>query len=151
VAADQGKPLPPLLIVGVRWAGVATEGKPPPDWHYLGRQPDAVLVYLYRRALALAFPSNYEGFGLPVVEAMALGCPVLCSPMASLPEVGAEAVLWANLDPSEYLDSLRRLAANDDLRAHLSRAGQKQAAQFTWERCASGVLRVYETVVDHGA
>src|SRR5579859_3409922 len=84
--------LPPLLIVGARWEGVGHEGPPPKDWHYLGRQPDEVLVYLYRHATGLVFPSKYEGFGLPVVEAMSLGCPVICSPVASLPEVGGAAV-----------------------------------------------------------
>ena len=147
LAESQGKPLPPLLIVGVRWAGVGTEGAPPAGWQYLGRQPDAALVYLYRRALALAFPSKYEGFGLPVVEAMALGCPVVCSPVASLPEVGGKAVLWSELTPTAYLAALREMAANAGLRSELIRAGREQAGQFTWERCAEGVVGVYRSVL----
>jgi len=59
-AAERQKPLPPLLIVGARWAGVGNEGKPPGGWQYLGRQPDAVLVYLYRRATGFVFRANMK-------------------------------------------------------------------------------------------
>ncbi|HMO66955.1 MAG TPA: glycosyltransferase family 1 protein, partial [Verrucomicrobiota bacterium] len=99
LARRAGRELPPLLIVGARWSGVAGEGAPPANWHYLGRQPDGVLIHLYRRALALAFPSKYEGFGLPVAEAMQLGCPVVCSPVASLPEVAGDAALFVPSRP----------------------------------------------------
>jgi glycosyltransferase involved in cell wall biosynthesis len=143
-AEAEHKPLPPLLIVGARWAGVGTEGSPPAGWNYLGRQPDAVLVYLYRRALALLFPSKYEGFGLPVVEAMALGCPIVCSPVASLPEVGGKAVLWSDLEPRAYLEAMLHLTSNPVLRDELIRAGREQARHFTWEKCAAGVVSVYE-------
>jgi glycosyltransferase involved in cell wall biosynthesis len=146
LAAARKQPLPPLLVVGVRWAGVSTEGPPPENWQYLGRQPDAVLVHLYRRARALIFPSKYEGFGLPVVEAMALGCPVLCSPVASLPEVGGKAVFWSNLTAADYLTAMRKLASDEMLRTELIEAGREQAARFTWERCAQGVLDVYSAV-----
>ena len=101
--------LPPLMIVGGRWEGVAKEGRPPSSWHYLGRQSDAALVYLMRRAIALLFPSKYEGFGLPVNEAMSLGCPVICSPVASIKEVGGEAALYAELTPEAYLKAIQRL------------------------------------------
>src|SRR5262249_19828902 len=63
LAKAEHKALPALVIVGARWVGVGTEGQPPEGWHYLGRQSDEVLVYLYRRALGLLFPSKYEGFG----------------------------------------------------------------------------------------
>jgi glycosyltransferase involved in cell wall biosynthesis len=148
-AAERGKPLPPLLIVGARWAGVGTEGQPPPGWHYLGRQPDGVLVHLYRRTLALVFPSKYEGFGLPVAEAMALGCPVICSPVASLPEVGGKAVLWSELSPASYGQAMSEMAANAALRTELVRAGQNQAARFTWESCAKAVVEIYHAVCRH--
>jgi glycosyltransferase involved in cell wall biosynthesis len=150
LARDQGKLLPQLLIVGARWSGVGKEGKPPAGWQYLGRQTDEVLVYLYRRAMALVFPSKYEGFGLPVIEAMALGCPVICSRVASLPEVGGDAACYAELEPSSYLEKMRKLACDSDLRRAMSERGLRQAASFTWERCAEQTLAVYgKTLHDH--
>ena len=144
LAAGAGQSLPPLFIVGARWQGVGTEGRPPPGWRYLGRQPDAVLVYLYRRALALVFPSRYEGFGLPVAEAMALGCPVICSPVASLPEVGGEAALFCELSPAAYLKAMLQVGQEAVLREHLAAAGREQAKQFSWKRCASETFSVYQ-------
>jgi glycosyltransferase involved in cell wall biosynthesis len=146
LAEAEQKPLPPLLIVGARWAGVGNEGAPPAGWHYLGRQSDDVLVHLYRRALALAFPSIYEGFGLPLVEAMGLGCPVICSPVASLPEVGGKAVLWSELSPSGYLQAMQVMAANERLRSDLILSGREQARKFTWQNCARGAVEVYRDV-----
>ena len=142
--ADQrGRRLPPLVIVGVRWEGLAHEGPPPADWLYLGRQPDAALVYLYRRALALAYPSKYEGFGLPVAEAMALGCPVICSPVSSLPEVGGDAAWFVEPTPAAYDDAIRGLARDPARRDEMKRRGLVQARRFTWDRCASETLAVY--------
>jgi alpha-1,3-rhamnosyl/mannosyltransferase len=143
LAAEQNIALPPLLIIGARWAGVGSEGQPPAGWHYLGRQSDGVLVHLYRRALALVFPTKYEGFGLPLVEAMALGCPVICSPVASLPEVGGKAVLWSEMNPGAYLKAMLEMAGNTSLREGFIQAGRQQASLFTWKRFAQGVVEVY--------
>jgi alpha-1,3-rhamnosyl/mannosyltransferase len=145
-ARERGARLPPLVVVGARWAGVAGEGSPPADWHYLGRQPDEVLVYLYRRALALCFPSKYEGFGLPVAEGLGLGCPVICSRVASVPEVGGDAALYADLDPGSYWEAMSRVAGDSALRAELREKGRAQAAQFSWRRCAEQVVGVYREV-----
>ncbi|MBV9462646.1 MAG: glycosyltransferase family 4 protein [Verrucomicrobiae bacterium] len=139
--------LPPLVIVGARWEGVGSEGRAPKNWHYLGRQPDSALVYLYRRALALLFPSKYEGFGLPIAEAMALGTPVICSRVASLPEVAGDAALYADLQPASYMDAILRLLKDALLRTHLIEAGRKQAAKFSWDRCASQTAEVYRAVL----
>lgn len=143
LARRSGRELPPLLIVGARWSGVAGEGAPPANWHYLGRQPDGVLVHLYRRALALAFPSKYEGFGLPVAEAMQLGCPVVCSPVASLPEVAGTAALSVPLSAAAYGDALASLAGDPALRRELSVRGREQGAKFSWRRCARETIAVY--------
>lgn len=146
LARIQGIMLPPLLIVGARWSGVPGEGAPPSDWHYLGHQSDQVLVYLYRRARALAFPSKYEGFGLPVVEAMALGCPVICSKVASLPEVGGDAPCYAELTASDYLRAFCDLLADSNAREDCIREGRRQASRFTWNRCALETSGVYQGV-----
>jgi glycosyltransferase involved in cell wall biosynthesis len=139
--------LPPLVIVGARWEGVGHEGPPPKDWHYLGRLADEVLVYLYRHAIGLVFPSKYEGFGLPVVEAMALGCPVICSPVASLPEVGGAAALFSDMTPEAYLKCMRQVSCEGGLRSELIEKGLAQAANFSWKRCAGQVLDVYRAAL----
>ena len=143
LAERSGGPLPPLVIAGARWKGVAHEGAAPRGWTYLGGVSDQALTYLYRRALALVFPSKYEGFGLPVVEAMRLGCPVVCSPVASLPEVAGSSALFASLDPSAYLDAMRRVAGTPQLRDELIAKGRAHAERFTWETCARATLDVY--------
>ena len=135
--------LPPLIIVGARWEGVESENAPPPDWLYLGRESDAVLLYLLRRAQALVFPSKYEGFGLPVLEAMSTGCPVICSKVASIPEVGGTAVLYAKADADSYLDAIREVSTNATLRAELSAKGLRQAETFSWKSCAEQTAEVY--------
>jgi glycosyltransferase involved in cell wall biosynthesis len=142
-AEAEGKPLPPLVIVGVRWQGVPGEGTPPKGWIYMGRQDDQVLVWLYRRALALAFPSIYEGFGLPVVEANSLDCPVICSPVSSLPEIAGEAALFTEMTHEAYLQSMRRLAASADARQELIQAGRQNCLRFSWKRCAEQTVALY--------
>ena len=147
MAESAGKPLPPLMIVGARWEGVARESAAPKDWHYLGRQSDGVLERLYRRALALAFPSKYEGFGLPVLEAMAAGCPVVCSPVASLPEVAGDAAGFAELNPADYLRVLRRVAGDSGYRDELISRGGERAHAFSWRKCAAETADIYRSVL----
>ena len=107
-----------------------------------GAVSTAELVSLYQRASALVFPSLYEGFGLPPVEAMACGCPVAASSAGSLPEVvGDAAVLFDPHDPASIAaGALEALARADDLRAR----GLEHAARFTWEATARAHDRVYE-------
>ena len=146
VAETNRQALPPLLIVGARWEGVMREGAPPPNWHYLGRQSDEVLVYLYRRALALLFPSKYEGFGFPLIEAMALGCPVICSPVASLPEIGGAAAVFTDMTAAAYLGAMHRVGHEPSWRAEVIGKGFEQAARFSWRKCATEVVEIYRSV-----
>jgi glycosyltransferase involved in cell wall biosynthesis len=89
---------------------------------------------LYALASAFVFPSLAEGFGLPVLEAMARGVPVACSDATSLPEVaGDAAILFDPHDPRAIADALRRIPSEA---GRLRTAGRERAAQFTWERCA---------------
>jgi glycosyltransferase involved in cell wall biosynthesis len=143
LASQQGVELPHLAIVGARFEGLAKEGPPPVTWHYLGHRSDAELVWLYRRAKALLFPSVYEGFGLPVAEAMNLGCPVICSPVSSLPEVAGDAALLPPHQPEEYLRCSHRLLHEPGLRDELIRRGRLQGGRFTWRACAQRTLEVY--------
>lgn len=147
LAESRGIALPPLLIVGSRWEGVATEDPPPADWHYLGHQPDAVLATLYRRAIALLFPSLYEGFGFPLLEAMARGCPVICGKVASLPEIGGDAAHYAALEPEPFLKAMQQIESDPALRDELCRCGPAQSAGFTWDKAARETLHVYSQVL----
>jgi glycosyltransferase involved in cell wall biosynthesis len=122
---------------------VPGEGAPPPGWHYLGHLPDAELVWLYRRAVSLVFPSKYEGFGLPLLEAMMLGCPVICSAVASLPEVGGDAVRYADLTAESYCSQMAELSGDAAARRQLAVVGAVRARRFTWERCARETAEVY--------
>ncbi|HUR57471.1 MAG TPA: glycosyltransferase family 1 protein [Opitutaceae bacterium] len=140
--------LPPLVVVGARWPGVAREGAPPAHWRFLGHVSDAQLARLYGSARALLFPSRYEGFGLPVVEAMAHGCPVICGPVASLPEVGGDAVCYAPLTGAGFGAAMRRVLDDEGWVAQLRAAGCRQASRFSWERCARETLAVYASVRD---
>jgi glycosyltransferase involved in cell wall biosynthesis len=106
---------------------------------------DADLEGLYAAADVCVYPSLYEGFGMPVLEAMVRGVPLACSNATSLPEVaGDAAVLFDPTDPEAIATAVRTLLDDPDQAARLRTLGREQAAIFTWERCAEGVLAVYE-------
>ena len=103
------------------------------------------LVEEYRRAAVLVLASKYEGFGLPVVEAMACGTPVICSTTSSLPEVaGTAGWLVRPGDPRALSDALVQVVGSPDLRRGMSAAGIAQARHFSWDRCAQDTLIIYE-------
>lgn len=111
---------------------------------FLGYTPRSDLRFLYGGACFLAFPSLYEGFGLPPLEAMASGCPVLTSHVASLPEVCGKAALYVDPnDPADIRERLQRLIAEPDLRASLAAAGLVQAQAFSFERYVERLGRAY--------
>ena len=111
----------------------------------LGWLGEGELEGFYDAATCLAFPSLAEGFGLPVLEAMARGLPVACSDATSLPEVAGEAAVYFDpLDVPAMTGAIERLLVDTDLRERLAVAGRKQAARFTWERTAEGTRRSYE-------
>jgi glycosyltransferase involved in cell wall biosynthesis len=100
------------------------------------------LVELYRSAAALVYPSLYEGFGIPCVEAMACGCPVAASNVASLPEVGGDAAVYFDpLDVGSIADGIRTVLDDPP------RGGTERAARFTWDACARRHDEVYEELV----
>ena len=147
IANEAGTHLPPLVIVGARWPNVASEGLPPGDWLYLGQQSDLNLASLYRHAVALVFPSLYEGFGLPIIEAQLNGCPVICSPLSSLPEVAGSGALFAQQTPKSYLEMMRCIIKDNQRRTALTEAGYRNASRFDWNRAAIETLTVYHSVV----
>jgi len=111
---------------------------------------DEDLVALYRRAEALVFPSLYEGFGLPPVEAMRQGCPVICSDGGSLPEVvGSAGIVLPTDDPERWANEIENLLGSPDARAKLLNAGHARAASFSWRRCAEETWEVYRRLAEH--
>lgn len=112
-----------------------------------GFVPDADLPALYGAARAFVFPSIYEGFGFPIAEAMACGCPVITSRISSMPEVAGDAALLVNPESvAEIRDALESLLAEDSPRQRLTAAGLRQAAQFSWQRCATETLALLRSV-----
>ena len=111
---------------------------------FLPGVPEADLPALYSGAEIFAFPSRYEGFGLPPLEALACGAPVLCCDTSSLPEVVGAAALRVAPTPTALADGLARLLADHALRAELRAAGPRRAAQFSWHSTAEATLAVYE-------
>jgi glycosyltransferase involved in cell wall biosynthesis len=118
---------------------------------FTGFVEDDDLPALISAANVLAMPSKYEGFGLPILEAMACGTPVVASNAASLPEVGGDAVLYAWPDDVRSWISLLTLALDDaELRGALRERGLRQAAKFRWETMAQRTLQVYHEVAGRG-
>jgi glycosyltransferase involved in cell wall biosynthesis len=114
---------------------------------FTGPLDDGQMPALYRGALALVFPSLYEGFGLPVLESMACGTPVIAANTTALPEVAGDAALLVDpLSVTAIAAAIRRLVADDALRATLRARGLERAAGFTWERTAATVRRVLEEI-----
>ncbi len=113
----------------------------PPWVRVLGAVNDAELKALYQNALCLAFPSRYEGFGLPPLEAMRCGCPVIASNAASLPEVCGEAALFVDPDDPDSLSrKIRALADSAAMRESLSARGRAHTRRFTWDASAEAFL-----------
>jgi glycosyltransferase involved in cell wall biosynthesis len=118
--------------------------------HFIGFAADEDLPALYSAARCLAFPSLYEGFGLPILEAMACGTPVLTANVSSLVEVAGEAALLVDPQSVEQIAAgLCRLLTDEALRADLVTRGLAQARQFTWEHAASQLLALYRRLLEH--
>jgi glycosyltransferase involved in cell wall biosynthesis len=114
---------------------------------FLGYLPEETLAVMYRLAGVFVFPSLYEGFGLPPLEAMASGTPVVTSNLSSLPEVaGDAAVLVDPYDPTAIADGIYRVLTDEALRRELRRKGLARAAQFSWEQSVQRVREIYAEV-----
>ncbi len=119
-----------------------------PRVRLLGFVPDEALHALYATARAVWFPSLYEGFGLPVLEAMATGTAVVASRASSLPEIAGDAALLADpADPGDHLGKLFALLDDDSLRDDLCRRGRARALSFTWERSAAQLRQHFSSLL----
>jgi glycosyltransferase involved in cell wall biosynthesis len=144
-----------LVIVGRRgWLYgdffAELERSPVPEAVFFpGYVPDEELPAIYAGARALAFPSLYEGFGLPALEAMACGTAVACSGTSSLPEVAGDAAVY--FDPhsqGSIAEALQRLLSGPHLREELVQRGLERAAEFSWDRVAAETKAVYDAVME---
>jgi glycosyltransferase involved in cell wall biosynthesis len=109
---------------------------------------DEELISLYAKALAFVFPSLYEGFGIPVLEAFAAGCPAILSNTSSLPEIGGHGAVY--FDPNSADDMrtvIEKVITSETLQKELIKNGKEQVKKFSWEKCANETMDVYETAV----
>ena len=128
--------------------GVLAAAREKPNVHLEGAVSDERLAELLAGATAVAYPSLLEGFGLPVLEAMAAGKPVLTSDREPMSEVAGDAALLVDpTDDDALADGVRRVMHDDALRTRLAAAGPERARQFTWEACALATLRAYDAVL----
>lgn len=117
--------------------------------HFTGHVEDKMLRQYFAYAEALILPSFYEGFGLPPLEAMACGCPVVVSNVASLPEVCSDAALYCDpYDPKDIACKVQRLMTEPVLQEELRQKGFERAKLFTWDRCAHETLAVIQQVLN---
>ena len=143
------------------WPGaVASSGRRSRTWpselglgdrlHLLDWVEEEDLPALYAEALAFAYPSEYEGFGLQLCESMAVGCPTLAARATCLPEVlGDGGATFALDDPAELAGLLRRVATDDAFRADLSARARARSSAFSWRRTAEGTVAVYRELLGH--
>jgi glycosyltransferase involved in cell wall biosynthesis len=111
--------------------------------HHLDYLPADQLAAIYRHAELFVFPSIYEGFGFPLLEAMAYGVPSIAARSSSLPEIGGDAALYFDPRDAQALETqIERVLVNPALRDHLAAAGPLRAAQFQWEVAADQTLAV---------
>lgn len=152
-AEPGGEALPPCLLVGPppEQGSLAELGVDGQRLRHLGYLSDAQLALLLRGATALVFPSLYEGFGRPLIEAMALGLPVLASAIPVFEEVAGEAALFFPPEgaeaPAALARQLQAVSGDAALAAELRRRGPLQAARFSWERCCSELDALYTSLI----
>lgn len=115
---------------------------------FLGRVSDEKLIDYYSGALAFIYPSFYEGFGFPPLEAMACGAAVICSNTASLPEVGGDAVMYINpYDTNDIRDKMLMVIENEKLREEMVQKGLQHVKQFSWDQAAEEYRKVFKEVL----
>lgn len=115
-----------------------------PRIHFTGKVDDSSLRDLYRCATATIYPSLYEGFGLPVLESMSCGTPVICSDVTSLPEVGGDISLYINpLDSKSLYRQMLKFEKNEIDRQNLKKRGLEHTKLFSWQKCAEKTLSIY--------
>ena len=144
-----------LVLIGIHGYGfdqilkIINELSISEDVVILGYVPNEDIIKFYNIAKLFVFPSLYEGFGLPPLEAMACGCPVITSNISSLPEiVGNAGVLMDPYDPDDLSRKMYQILINKTLQNDLQKKGLKQAKKFSWEKSAHETWKIYEKVLE---
>jgi len=109
---------------------------------------DNILAYIYQKAVAFVFPSLYEGFGIPILESFACGCPVICSRTSSLPEAAGDAAIY--FDPTDKFSisySIQKVLYDNNLRDQLIYKGYLRVKEFTWEKTAKKTKNLYDSII----
>ncbi|RDU37556.1 glycosyltransferase family 1 protein [Neobacillus piezotolerans] len=140
-----------IVIVGHRDNPIYKEADIPPSTKikFVGYVTDEELKALYKNASCFVFPSFYEGFGLPPLEAMSSGCPVIASNRASLPEVLGDSALFCDPEnPRDIAEKIEILLNNHNIRAVYQQRGLEKSRQYSWERCGKELIEVITEVID---
>jgi glycosyltransferase involved in cell wall biosynthesis len=142
-----------LAITGGSKADVFRSGSPlPVPSKHLGRVNDAELRALYEQAACFVFPSRYEGFGLPPLEAMTCGCPIVASSIEAVTEVCADAVLYCSpSDPAGFAEGISRVIDQPELARKMRESGLERARSFSWQQAASEMIGIIEQMRDRSA
>ena len=141
-----------LIVVGGKWRDVDLPGKYASDKNirFLTNIPEEDLIAIYNMAEVFVFPSFYEGFGIPVLEGMACGVPVITSNVSSMPEVGGDAAVYFNpYDENDMAAKIESVLNNEMLRKEMIAKGLQKVKEYSWEKCAKETLQIYKEVLDN--
>jgi glycosyltransferase involved in cell wall biosynthesis len=142
-----------LVIIGkkkglINIDSIFLEQKTDKTVHFFDSISDSEIPFFYQHATAFVFPSLYEGFGLPILESMSVGCPVICSNYASLPEIAADSVLYFNpIDYLELINCMKQVIFNHDLRSKLIRKGFERVKNFSWISAVDKHIDIIEELI----
>ena len=146
-AEARGLALPKTIVVGAHNFGAGDNRDSDKNIITLGNVSDRQLKWLYEKCLAFLFPSYYEGFGLPVLEAMSCSAPVICGQICSLPEVAGGAACYSELNPVAFFEAMEKLYLDADYRKHLVELGRLHMNAYDWQHTAYLTHQVYRSVV----